>query len=342
MTYIATTLLLLLIGGHGIAADKDAVFSSPSKLHLPDLDADKDAAAAAAQLIINEMTNQISTRRLTHSSPECWKTSIATINRWTAVSPNQDIRTSGSDYCASMTNEQQELLALELTNCQLRKGNRPFFDLSLVNLESHVQSDNINSTDSNDKLESFQSKCPIGMQNTVSNAYNSSQCLPFMSKDAWDLYHQILLYTNDVCNRLTEEIMMRHKEETTRMLVYASSSMQSVFEKIELQSVLLQDQSLMMKEHRLHLENREMEAAMAMEKLKEHTNVLMMEQAENMRVQQLESDRMHQAREDDREKEASMAMEKMKEQTNALIKEQAETIREQLQKDLERVQEVRV
>ena len=93
-----------------------------------------DENAATAQVINDIMNIQLSNNSI-RSSPECWMTSISTISRWGKDTKQYDgqqnlqlIHTSGSSYCAAMTIEQKEVLALELTNCQLMKEKRQIYD----------------------------------------------------------------------------------------------------------------------------------------------------------------------------------------------------------------------
>ena len=61
-----------------------------------------------------------------------------------------------------------------------------------------------------------------------------------MSDFALNLYHQMLLYANDMCNRLTHDVMEQQKEETTRMLMEASSSFIELTRKQQLEPDLAQ------------------------------------------------------------------------------------------------------
>lgn len=66
-------------------------------------------------------------------------------------------------------------------------------------------------------------------------------------------------YTHKICTRLTEERTIAHKEEVTRMLVHISSSVVTSWKelgtyagkKTQVQSSLLDDQSNMIKEHKM-------------------------------------------------------------------------------------------
>ena len=80
----------------------------------------------AVSQIMNDIMNHKISNKVVRTSPECWATSIATINRWDTAAvgkikeydgyQKQVHHASGSSYCAALTSEQQEVLALELTH----------------------------------------------------------------------------------------------------------------------------------------------------------------------------------------------------------------------------------
>ena len=364
-------IVLMLVIGIGIPP-ADATRHVGHQLHPADVDigADNDKSA----IILNDiMTTQLSTRSFSPSSPQCWMTSITTINHWKGTQDDPSV-SSGRDYCASMTSDQQKLIALEMTNCQLKEGNRPMFDANKITY------DELGVSSVTEHSSVYQS-CPVGKQ--PSHAYDVSSCLPLLSQDAWNLYHQILLYTNDVCTRLTDEMMIRQKKEATQMLVHVSSSLsrhlksvlddtEFAVERIRIHSVMLEDQSLMMKEQRNELEvmyhNRKKEEMETISMVREQS-VLLEEQSHRMKEQQLQTSlAMEQLSNHTKEQTALIIAEQAQRQSalfeeqsvklrdqqlemdrmhkqredaaSLAIKEQAEMIREQ-QRDLERMQEVR-
>ena len=291
--------------------------------------------------VIDIISYELSTsaRRSVRTSPECWLTSITTLSRWdTAAADHHDdddyghpkqVHSSGSAYCAAMTPDQQEVLALELTNCQLMKEKRQIYDKNRLDIDTHDHDG-----------------CLVGEGSTI--PYDSSSCLPLMSDYALSLYHKILLHTNEVCTRLTDETMLLQREEVTQMLVHASSAvsnqMQSILngamstvEKIQLQSTLLDTHSTMISQSISMIEKQSM---------------LLEEQSSIMKVQQEEAERLH----DEREIASVRALdaltnqtavflqehaERIKSETSILIEDQADKIRKQ-RLDLERMQEVSI
>jgi hypothetical protein len=297
---------------------------------------DETAVGVAAETVLSDINNAMSTTRLMNrASPQCWRASITTMSRWEYI--------SGSSYCASMTTEQQKVLALELTNCQLMEENRSLF----VNDEMSTQL-------------SEHASCHVGKNG--SEPYEVSSCLRFMSDFALSLYHQMLLYANDMCNRLTHDLMEQQKEETTRMLIEASSSFVELTRKLQMEADLAQQSreqameeaisrnNLYLKEHQQQWEEvnqaRQMEFARAQEarekaaearerevEAREKTSLLAMEKmiAQNMihfQEQQRKWDELNSAHVNEMH-----IVEQRREQTEAIIKKQ--------QYDMERMQEVR-
>jgi hypothetical protein len=297
---------------------------------------DESTAVASAETILNDMNSAISTTRLMNrASPQCWMTSITTMSQWGSV--------SGAAFCASMTTEQQKVLALELTNCQLMEENRSLF----------VQDD--------DSMQvSKHASCHVGKGG--SETYEVSSCLRFMSDFSLNLYHQMLLYANDVCNRLTYDVMEQQKEETTLMLIKASSSFIDLTRQQQMEADLAQKareqameeainrNKLYLQEHQQQWEEanyaRQMEVASAQEareraaearereaEAREKAALLAMEEMidQNMmhfQEQQKKWDELNSVR----DKEL-LIVEERREQTEAIIKKQ--------QYDMERMQEVR-
>ena len=146
------------------------------------------------------------------ASPQCWLSSISTIGEWgTYQDESVDdaaiesgtklskglIFTSGSSYCESMTEEQTEVFALELTNCQLTRQAIPMFD------------------ESKHQLSGLRDECHVGTGGA--SPYAAASCFPIMSDLGLNLFNQILLHTNAICARLTEESVTARRDETTQV-----------------------------------------------------------------------------------------------------------------------------
>ena len=283
---------------------------------------DGSSAVVSAEAILNDLNNVVSTTQiLNRASPQCWTESITRMSQWGSV--------SGASYCASMTTEQQKLLALELTNCQLLEENRsPFVqDGDSMQVSTQIES------------------CHVGKGG--SEPYEVSSCLRFMTDFALNLYHQMLLYANDVCNQLTTDMIEQQKEETTLRLIKASSSfldltMQQYMEADLAQKDLLEAirrNKAYLQEHQQQWEEanhvRQMELARAEEERESRekaTLLAMQELVDKNTMQFREQQQKWEELNSARDKEMHI-VEERRAQTEAIIKKQ--------QYDMERMQEVR-
>jgi len=195
-----------------------------------------------------------------------------------------------------------------------------------------------------------------------SETYEVSSCLRFMSDFALNLYHQMLLYANDVCNRLTYDVMEQQKEETTLRLIKASSSFINLTRHQQMEADLAQKareqamedainrNKLYLQEHQQQWEElnhaRQMEVARAQEareraaearereaEAREKAALLAMEAMIDQNMMHFqEQQRKLEELDSARDKELIM-IEERREQTEAIIKKQ--------QYDMERMREVR-
>ena len=333
--------------------------------------------AATTQIFSDIMKNQISAKS---ASPECWMNSINTIHRWRAETSakedlddddNDDITnnnhshnryhrlydrdaSSGSSFFASMTTDQQEIFALELTHCQLMKANRPFYDSSLVLAPPK------SATNTNDPIQI--QGCAVGMR--TPNPYLASSCFPLMSEYAFGLYNTMFLHTREVCASLTEERMMQQKEVITHLLVGASAAVSqqmqnvlgevtSVSEKLNEHYLMIEDMTtqttivfeqlqseaiLMAEHHKAH----EQAVAVTMELMANHTRTALERVQDELTIVIAEQQKAH-------EHATAMVLEKVELETAALIVERhklheraselhIEEITQQTTKILERMQ----
>lgn len=200
------------------------------------------------------------------------------------------------------------------------------------------------------------SSCHVGMGG--SEPYEVSSCLRFMTDFALNLYHQMLLYANDVCTRLTNEMMEQQKEETTLNLIKASSSFVELTRQQQMEADLAQKalleaisrNELYLQEHQQQWEEanqaRQMELARAEEAREKaaearEREVEAREKAALLAMQELVDKNTMQFQEQQqkwlelnsaRDKEMHI-VEKRREQTEAIIKKQ--------QYDMEKMREVR-
>ena len=332
------------------------------------------ALDSATVQVMNEIKNNQASARsaFASSSPECWMASINAINQLSIGTDRNgndggDYQkslaiSSGSLFCASMTVAQQDILALELTNCQLTRANLPFYDTNVVR-------------EGPDQMEV--QGCLVGTGGL--RPYDASSCFRLMSPYSFNLYNTFLFHTKEVCVSLTEERTMMQKEEVTLQLLRASSAVSHQMEEAAraIEQTVSRTVAMMQEHtHKMILEQRkelkqsniarrqgeqdsiraaastiEQTANIAASIMQEHTEMIMNDQREGLRREQesiraaaLDIEHManqtasilqgqtenimnkHEALEvalQKREREAAMAVERMKTETANLMTEQA-------------------
>lgn len=283
----------------------DAYASLLSRNHPPINGLGNYAIDSMAARVMHDITNnQVSAKNaFTSSSPECWMTSINTMNQL-AIGMDPDDggdyqkrltpTSSGSFFCSSMTVAQQDVLALELTNCQLTRANLQFYDSNVVR-------------DGPDQMEV--QGCSVGTGGAT--PYDASSCFPRMSPYAFNLYNTILLHTKTVCVSLTEERTMIQKEEVNVRLLHASSAVQ--------------------------------EAALAIEQTASRHSSIMKEYAEkNMMEQREELRRMNDARKQEEQESiraVALTISQTADHTAMMMQEHTEKIMTEQREELRRDQE---
>ncbi|KAL7507657.1 hypothetical protein ACHAXN_007017, partial [Cyclotella atomus] len=232
--------------------------------------------------------------------------SISTVDRLS----NADAKStflSGSSYCAAMTEEQLDLLALELTSCELMKARRDMF------VDQSHKGSIISSTDT--------TACTLGRSDPYTS-YHASPCLELLTDHAHSIYHQIRLHTISLCNHLADEMFQRQKEETNQLLALQIQAVlegtSSTIEQIHFQSALLKNHSHLLKEHQMDLvhiyEARKSEEASQSLLMKQH-QIEIEQMYEARKMEQAEQDRLRKSRED-----STMAM--LQQQTNWMRSQQ--------------------
>jgi hypothetical protein len=268
-----------------IGIDASGVVQDDAQANAP------DATGVDVKVLVNDIvTQELSISSAIRPSSQCWMTSISTIDR----PINADAKSpflSGSSYCAAMSEEQLDVLALELTSCELTKARRVMFvDQSRV---GSIMS----TTDT--------TACPVGSFDSY-KPYHASSCLELLTDHAHSIYHQIRLHTITLCNHLADEMFQRQKEETNQLLALQIQAVlngtSSTIEQLHFQSALLQNHSHLLKEHQMDLvhmyEARKREEASQSLLMKEHK--LEIEQMyEARKREQAEEDRLRKSREDD-------------------------------------------
>jgi len=225
---------------HSVAA-KASPLSTPSHMDVKTVN-----SLVLDDFMSTGLGDGVPTKMKTRTSPQCWLSSISTIGKWgmyldasvgdaaieSGTKNSKGLTyTSGSSYCESMTQEQTEVFALELTNCQLTRQAMPMFD------------------ESKRQISGLWDECPVGTGDT--RPYAAVSCFPLMTEFGLNLFNQILLHTTDICARLTEETVTARRDETTQRLLHASIM---AVDSLENQSMLLEDHALILAERRKEME----------------------------------------------------------------------------------------
>jgi hypothetical protein len=300
-----------------VALIDDQVYSSPDDV----------------QIVVNDMiAKDLSISSDARSSSQCWLSSIMALTRWDNVGANNPF-TSGSSLCAAMTEDRLDILALELTHCQLSKLGRDTFSLNPTQSEAMPS-------------------CQLGRADQ-SQPYQVSSCLQVMTDIAVPVYNQIRLHTENLCSQLAEEILQQQREKTMQLVIHATSSFAqhiqavmkgtaSTVEQLNYQSLLLQNQSIIMKEHQSELE--QMYKSRKLEEAERQIELEVIYKAR--KLEEAEADRVRKMRE-----EGTLAL--LQHQTSIMKNQQAEfedmyNAREQMMenkvkermKELEQIQQV--
>ena len=269
----------------------------------------KENEQTDSRVIANDfITKELSVSNGSRPSSHCWIASITTLNRLSKDDlTNTNPFTSGSSYCAAMTEDQLDVLALELTNCELVKASRVAF-----NEQSHGDSLVPSSTTS--------STCPLG-RSDHHQLYNAASCLGLLTDHAHSIYHQIRLHTKSLCSHLADEMFQREKEEMTQMLALQIQAVlngtASAIDQLNFQSILLQNHSQHLKEHQMDLK-----------KMYEARKREEVAQTLVMKEYQLEIEQMYERRKQE-EVEAERLRKLREESTSSLLQHQTEVIKSQ-------------
>ena len=201
------------------------------------------AADEGIQIVVNDIvTKEISIPGVSRHSSQCWMTSIAAIDQLISSPDDSKIPfTSGSSYCAAMSDSHLDALALELTHCELLKARRDvFIDQSAEKTLSEA-----------DACPIFGSE-PYQLESVVS-------CLQLLTDHAHVIYHQIRLHVKSLCYHLADEMLHQQREETSKLLAIQIKDVltgtTSALEHLHSHSSLLQNQSQLLKEHQMDLAN---------------------------------------------------------------------------------------
>lgn len=198
------------------------------------------------QIVVNDIvTKELSIPGVSRHSSQCWMTSITAMDQL-INSPDESkfSFTSGSSYCAAMSDNHLDALALELTRCELLKARRDVF----IDYQS---------TEATRSDAAATNACPI-LGSEPYQLYNLVSCLELLTDHAHVIYHQIRLHVKSLCYHLADEMLQHRREETAKLLAIQIKDVltgtTSALEQLHSQSYLLQNHSHLLKDHQVDLE----------------------------------------------------------------------------------------
>lgn len=128
-----------------------------------------------------------------NASPRCWTVAINALSEFMYFGTH-----SSSDFCAAMTQLQQDVLALELSRCHMEKSRTPFI----------IDSDTVSADN-----------CAGG------NLVDQSQvdaCLAHLDTNSYNVYVQFTMHVQQLCVRFTDELVAARSEQAALLLAQSS------------------------------------------------------------------------------------------------------------------------
>ena len=162
------------------------------------------------------------------ASPRCWTIAINALSEL-MYPPTQ----TPTEFCAAMTQLQQDILAIELARCHTEKSGKPFI----------VDGENISADD-------------CAGHSLVDQAQVDA-CLAHLDSTSYDRYVHFTMHVQQLCVRFTDELVTARKEQAALLLAQSSSAvskqLQDLMEKndhlinkvIEQQELLGEQQELL-------------------------------------------------------------------------------------------------
>ena len=129
------------------------------------------------------------------ASPRCWTIAINALEDLMHV-PTQ----SSTEFCAAMTQMQQDILAIELARCHTEKSGKPFI----------VDGENITAKD----CES----------DSLTDEAQVNACLAHLDTPSYDRYVHFTMHVQQLCVRFTDELVAAKKEQAALLLAHSSNA----------------------------------------------------------------------------------------------------------------------
>ncbi|GFH61455.1 hypothetical protein CTEN210_17931 [Chaetoceros tenuissimus] len=135
----------------------------------------------------------------------------------------------GADFCSNLTRNEEKMFALHLSHCHLQESHRkklPETCITLIEQENHEMAKT--------KQKSFVEQ---NRQMPHSFERQIQYCLSDLSQEAFVVYSQFKLYTEQACIKLTDELMILRKKQVMEQFHETMSTMEQRVQHL----LLLQD-----------------------------------------------------------------------------------------------------
>ena len=135
----------------------------------------------------------------------------------------------GVDFCSNLTRNEEKLFALHLSHCHLQESHRkklPETCLALIEQEDH-------------DLTKTKQKAFVEQNRQMPHSFERQiqYCLSDLSQEAFVVYSQFKLYTEQACIKLTNELMILRKKQVMEQFHETMSTMEQRVQHL----LLLQD-----------------------------------------------------------------------------------------------------
>mmetsp|Transcript_22595 Transcript_22595/g.46875 ORF Transcript_22595/g.46875 Transcript_22595/m.46875 type:complete len:547 (-) Transcript_22595:413-2053(-) len=172
-----------------------------------------------------------------NASPRCWTVAINALSEFMHVGT-----LSSSEFCAAMTQLQQDVLALELARCHMEKSRTPFI----------IDGDTVSAEDCSGK--------------NLVDQVQVDACLAHLDTNSYNVYVQLTMHVQQLCVRFTDELVTARQEQAALLLAQSSHVVSQqltdlmtrndeLINKVMEQQELLGNQSVKMKEFNDAIEN---------------------------------------------------------------------------------------
>lgn len=181
-------------------------------------------------------------------SLDCWIKSIETLqhihkhglekkNSFLFTSTNPSDRNTksspqpiyGADFCSNLNRNEEKLFALHLSHCHLQESHRkklPETCIAVIEQENH-------------DMAKTQQKAFVEQNRQMPHSFERQiqYCLSELSQEAFVVYSQFKLYTEQACIKLTNELMILRKKQVMEQFHETMSTMEQRVQQV----LLLQD-----------------------------------------------------------------------------------------------------